>query len=507
MATAGEKQKVVVLGGGTAGWMAASALVARLGDSCSVHLVESEEIGIVGVGEATLPHLRYFVESLGLDEAEFMRETSATYKLGIEFRDFGRIGDSYLHPFGSFGTDLDGIHFHHFWRRLTAEGRDDDLFRYSMANVMSWRRRFQPPSADPSSLLSTYNYAYQFDATRFGPYLRSWATARGVERTEGRVVDVELDGESGDVRALRLDGGIRIEGDLFVDCSGFRSLLLGQTLGEAWEDWSHWLPCDRAVAVPCASPPGVIEPYTTATAMAGGWRWRIPLQHRIGNGYVYSSSHISDQAAQDAIVAALESEPLAEPRMLRFRAGRRRRSWVRNVVAVGLASGFLEPLESTSIYLVQGAVTQLIELFPTGRVDEADAAEFNRRTDVEYDRIRDFLILHYHATDRDDSSFWNHVRTMDVPDSLREKMEYWRRAGRVSKYTQGLFFEPSWIAVYLGQGIVPDGWDQRADRLDGAALESAMERLHGRIEDAVRGMPEHDFFLRRSGAAAGGTVQ
>jgi len=506
MAAAGEKQKVVVLGGGTAGWMAASALVARLGDSCSVHLVESEEIGIVGVGEATLPHLRFFVESLGLDEADFMRATNATYKLGIEFRDFGRIGDSYLHPFGSFGSDLDGIHFHHLWRRMVAEGRDQDLFRYSIANVMAWRRKFQPPSTDPSSFLSTYNYAYQFDATRFGPYLRAWATGRGVERTEGKVVDVELDGESGNVRSLLLDGGKRIEADLFVDCSGFRSLLLGQTLGEEWEDWSHWLPCDRAVAVPCASPPGVIEPYTTAAAMPGGWRWRIPLQHRVGNGYVYSSSHISDQAAQDAIVAALESEPLAEPRTLRFQAGRRRRSWVKNVIAVGLASGFLEPLESTSIYLVQGAVTQLIELFPTGPVDEADVDEFNRRTDVEYDRIRDFLILHYHATQRDDSSFWNHVRTMDVPDSLREKMDLWRRAGRVSKYTQGLFFEPSWIAVYLGQGIVPDGWDQRADPLDGAGLAAAMERLHGSIEEAVRGMPDHDSFLRRSGAAAGGTA-
>jgi tryptophan halogenase len=506
MAIAGDKQKVVVLGGGTAGWMAASALVARLPDACSVHLIESEEIGIVGVGEATLPHLRFFVESLGLDEAEFMRATSATYKLGIEFRDFGKIGDAYLHPFGSFGTDLNGIHFHHLWRRLAAEGREDDLFRYSIANVMSWRRKFAPPSTDARSLLSTYSYAYQFDATRFGPYLRTWATARGVERTEGRVVDVERDAGTGDIRALRLESGERIEGDLFVDCSGFRSLLLGQTLGEAWEDWSHWLPCDRAVAVPCASPPGVIEPYTRATAMTAGWRWRIPLQHRVGNGYVYSSHHISDQAAADAIVAALESEPLAEPRMLRFRAGRRRRSWVGNVVAVGLASGFLEPLESTSIYLVQGAVTQLIELFPTGRVEEADRAEYNRRTDFEYERIRDFLILHYHATTRDDSSFWNHVRTMDVPDSLREKMDLWRRAGRVSKYTQGLFFEPSWIAVYLGQGVVPEGWDQRADALDGAELAAAMERLHGRIEDAVRTMPDHDEFLRGSGAAPGGAT-
>jgi tryptophan halogenase len=502
MTVSGATQRVVVLGGGTAGWMTASALVSQLPKSCSVHLVESEEIGIVGVGEATLPHLRFFVESLGLDEAEFMRETSATYKLGIEFRDFGRIGDSYLHPFGSFGTELNGVHFHHFWRRMRAEGRDDDLFRYSLANVMAWRRKFRPPSTDASSFLSTYNYAYQFDATRFGPYLRHWATARGVSRTEGKVIDVEVDGETGDVRALRLENGDRIEGDLFVDCSGFRSLLLGHTLGEEWEDWSHWLPCDRAVAVPSASPSGAIEPLTRATAMTAGWRWRIPLQHRIGNGYVYSSSHISDQAAADAIVAALETGRLADPRLLRFRAGRRRRSWVKNVVAVGLASGFLEPLESTSIYLVQGAVTQLIELFPTGPVETGDRDEFNRRTDFEYDRIRDFLILHYHSTTRDDSTFWNHVRTMEVPDSLQEKIDLWRRAGRVSKYTQGLFFEPSWIAVYVGQGIVPDGWDQRADALEPEALAAAMDRLYGGIEDAARAMPDHCEFLRRSGAAA-----
>ncbi|HEY0413916.1 MAG TPA: tryptophan halogenase family protein [Allosphingosinicella sp.] len=499
----GRKQRVIVLGGGTAGWMTAAALVRLLPHAATVRVVESEEIGIVGVGEATLPHLRAFVQTLGLDEAEFMRATHATFKLGIDFKDFGRIGDSYLHPFGSFGTELNGVGFHHYWRRMRAEGREDDLFAYSLANVMAAHRRFTPPATDTASMLSTYSYAYQFDATLFGPYLRRYAEARGAARTEGKVTDVELDPQTGDVAALLMEDGERIEGDLFVDCSGFRGLLIAQTLGEQWEDWSHWLPCDRAVAMPCTPPPGPIEPYTRATAMKAGWRWRIPLQHRVGNGYVYASGHISDQEAADALVAAVEGEPMAEPRLLRFRAGRRRHSWVRNVVAMGLASGFLEPLESTSIYLVQGAITQLIELFPTGRVAEADRAEFNRMVDLEYDRIRDFLILHYHATTRDDSSFWNHVRTMDVPDSLREKMELWRHAGRVEKYTQGLFLEPSWIAVYVGQNIVPEAWDQRADAFEPAALGAAMDRLRGQVEQAVRAMPDHGEFIARRNAAIG----
>ncbi|MEA3032009.1 MAG: tryptophan 7-halogenase [Sphingomonadales bacterium] len=486
--------------------MTAAALVKLLPHACTVRVVESAEIGIVGVGEATLPHLRAFVQSLEMDEAEFMRATHATFKLGIEFRDFGKVGDSYMHPFGAFGTELEGVHFHHYWRRMLAEGRDDDLFAYSVANVMAWRHRFAPPSSDTSSLLSTYSYAYQFDATLFAPYLRAYAEARGAERTEGKVVDVALDGESGDVAALVLESGERVEADLFVDCSGFRALLIGQTLGAEWEDWSHWLPCDRACALPCSPPPGPIEPYTRATAMKAGWRWRIPLQHRVGNGYVYSSAHISDEEAADAIVAAVEGEPMAEPRVLRFRAGRRKQSWARNVVAVGLASGFLEPLESTSLYLVQGAITQLIDLFPTGPIAEADRAEFNRMVDLEYDRIRDFLILHYHATTRDDSSFWNHVRTMEVPDSLAEKMELWRHSGRVAKYTQGLFLEPSWVAVYVGQNIVPGQWDQRADAYDPAALGGAMDRLRGQIAQAVEAMPEHGDFIRRRNAEIGGAA-
>jgi tryptophan halogenase len=358
---------------------------------------------------------------------------------------------------------------------------------------MAERCKFEPQP--PGSPL--YSYAYQFDATLFAPYLRNYSIARGAQRTEGKVVDVDVDGQSGDVIALNLESGERIDGDLFVDCSGFRALLIGQKLNEEWEDWSRWLPCDRAVAMPCRPREAALEPYTRAHAMTAGWRWRIPLQHRVGNGYVYSSAHISDEDAALALLGAVEGEPMAEPRLLKFRAGRRKRSWSRNVVSIGLASGFLEPLESTSIYLVQGAIAQLIEMFPIGHVREADVAEFNRATDLEYDRIRDFLILHYHATTRDDSSFWNHVRTMDVPDSLNDKMELWRRSARVAKYSQGLFFEPSWVSVYLGQGIFPDGWDQRADIAPGGDLEAAVDRLRAQVSNRVAAMPDHRAFLER----------
>jgi tryptophan 7-halogenase len=497
------RQRVVIVGGGTAGWMAAAALIRQVPHACTVRLVESAEIGIVGVGEATLPHIRTFVEALGLDEGDFMRATHATFKLGIDFHDFGRIGTHYLHPFGDFGRRLNGVELLHYWRRMEAEGHPTDLFAYSIANVMAAAKRFEPPRTDADYFLSTFNYGYQFDATLFAPYLRSYAEARGVERTEGRVVEVEQHAETGDVTALRLASGDRIEGDLFVDCSGFFGLLIGKTLGAEWEDWSHWLPCDRAVAMPCTSPPGPIEPYTRATAMSAGWRWRIPLQHRVGNGYVYSSSFISDEAAAEALVAAVEGEPMADPRVLKFRAGRRSRSWVGNVVAVGLASGFLEPLESTSIYLSQGAIQQLVALFPTGPIRDADRAEFNRMVDIEYDRIRDFLILHYHATTRDDSAFWDHVRTMTVPDSLGEKIELFRRAGRVSKYTHGLFLEPSWIAVYVGQGVVPEGWDQRADAPPSSDVASTLDSLRAHLAGLVAAMPDQGAFIRQRQAEIG----
>ena len=484
-------RKVVVLGGGTAGWMTAAALVRHLGACAHVTLIESEEIGIVGVGEATLPHIRHFIEQLGIDEADFMAATNATYKLGIDFQDFGAIGDRYIHPFGTYGRAIGGVPFHHFWLRAHADAgsaRPDAIEPYSLAVQAARAGRFTHP--DPQAADYSYGYAYQFDATRFGPYLRDYAVARGVERIEGKVVVVERSA-AGDVAALRLADDRVVAGDLFVDCSGFRSLLLGDALHEPWEDWSPWLPCDRAAALPCESPPGEIEPYTRAVAMPAGWRWRIPLRNRVGNGYVFSSNHLSEDAACATILASVEGKPLADPRIVRFRAGRRARSWVRNVVGIGLASGFLEPLESTSIYLVQMAITRLVELFPLDRIDAGDRDEFNESVDMEYDRIRDFLILHYKATTRDDSPFWNHVRTMDVPDTLHEKLALWAEGARVAHYRHGLFLEPSWVAVCLGQRRIPSRYDPRADILSADRLATVLAQVRDDVAATVRGMPGH----------------
>ncbi|WP_268992446.1 tryptophan halogenase family protein [Sphingomonas sp. Leaf21] len=492
-----ERVRVVIVGGGTAGWMAGAALARLLPGQCSVRLIESEAIGVVGVGEATLPHIRAFNERLGIPEAEFMARTRATFKLGIEFRDWGRIGDSYIHPFGTFGRGTGAIDFHHYWTRLLREGHDlPPLDSLSYACALARDARFDHPLREGQTLASTYGYAYQFDALLFAPYLRGLAEEAGAVRTEGMVVDVERDGDTGLIRAVTLADGERVEGDLFIDCSGFRSLLLGQALEEPFEDWSKWLPTDRAVAMPCRTETAV-TPYTSAIAMPAGWRWRIPLQHRTGNGYVYASDFVSDADAARALEAAVEGEKLAEPRLLRFKAGRRRRSWVGNCVAIGLASGFLEPLESTSIYLVQQAITALVELFPDRQVAASDRDEFNRITDLEYDRIRDFLILHYHATTRDDSPFWNYVRTMPIPDSLAEKLDLWRRRARVVKYREGVFLDASWIAVYLGQGVVPGGWDPRADVASTSDLLRAVDGLRREIADEVAGRPDHRGFLER----------
>jgi tryptophan 7-halogenase len=494
-------KKVVILGGGTAGWMTAAALARHLSGVCDVQLIESEEIGIVGVGEATLPHIRAFVEGLGINGAEFMAATQATIKLGIEFRDFGALGTRYLHPFGDFGRKLNGVELMHYWRRMQHEGHHTDLFDYSIANIMATHKKFAPPVYDNDHFLGTYNYAYQFDATLFAPFLRQYAEKRGVKRTQGRMTHAEQHPQTGDITALILDNGEQIKGDIFIDCSGFAALLIGRALKSPWEDWSHWLPCDRAVAMPCASGDDEIEPYTRATAMSAGWRWRIPLQHRVGNGYVYSSAHISDNDAAKALVSAVEGNPQADPRFLSFKAGRRTQSWTKNVVSIGLASGFLEPLESTSIYLVQGAIQQLIELFPIGDINEADRTEYNRMVDIEYDRIRDFLILHYHATTRSDSDFWNDARTMKVPASLQEKLDLFRHSGRVQQYSHGLFLEPSWIAVMIGQGVTPKHWDQRADNAPTASIQGTLKSLREHLGQLVRAMPTHGAYLARRGAS------
>lgn len=483
--------RIVIAGGGTAGWMAAAGLSRLLGPvGIRIDLVESEQIGTVGVGEATLPHMRFFNRTLGIDESELMAFTNATFKLGIEFCDWARVGDRYIHPFGDYGPLEQDIPFHHIWRRLVDEGRAQRICDFSLPVRMSERGKFDFPATDPDNLLSTFSYAYQLDASLYAKFLRRYAEANGVVRTEGRIQSVERHGETGAISALSLESGQRLEGDLFIDCTGFRALLIGQEMCAAFDDWSHWLPCDRAIAVACKTA-GESVAYTRATARKAGWQWRIPLQHRTGNGHVYCSDFMGDDEAADILLGSLEAEAISDPNFLRFKAGMRPQQWAGNCVALGLASGFLEPLESTSIYLIQAGITALAELMPSGEIDPRDADEFNRVMQLEYDRIRDFLILHYHATERDDSPFWNHVRTMSIPESLQEKLDLFRARGVVQEYKDGLFLHPSWIAVYLGQRIVPDSYDPRADALSEEEIQ-AMLKLPAEIERKLNGCASHE---------------
>lgn len=482
-------ETVVIVGGGTAGWMTAAAITSALPPGrVSVRLIESEAIGIIGVGEATLPHLRQFNDNIGVDEAAFMRETRATFKLGIEFVNWARQGDRYLHPFGIFGPAGSEPGFHHFWRRAGAAA--GDIGDYSLPVVAARLGRFDFPDPDTSTLSGSYGYAYQFDSTLYAPFLRRHAEHRGAQRTEGRVVDALRDAESGDISAVVLEDGQHIEGDLFVDCSGFRGLLIEQSLAAGFEDWSHWLPCDRAVAAQSESSSS-LTPYTRATADTAGWRWRIPLQHRTGNGHVYCSEWLDEDKATAALIDGLDGPLLTTPKPLRFATGKRNRMWHHNCVAVGLSGGFLEPLESTSIYLIQAAITNLIELLPAHRDYAAERDEFNRILDLEFERVRDFLILHYHATERDDSPFWNYVRNMPIPESLAEKIALFRARGRVADYSRGLFLEPSWLAVYLGQRVIPEHWDQRADRVNEDALVAKLESVRAAVHRQAASMQEH----------------
>ena len=489
--------RVIIVGGGTAGWMAAAAFGSTLDPKrFRIRLIESEEIGTVGVGEATLPHIRYFNRRIGLDERELMAQTQATIKLGIEFVDWARIGDSYIHPFGAYGERIAGTAFHHSWLRLSRTGKAGPLDSYSLPIVAARQGCFALPSEDPTSIMSTYGYAFQFDASLYAKYLRGFAERRGVERIEGKIVDVRQRGEDGWIESVKLESGAVVEGDLFIDCSGFRGLLIEQTLKTGYEQWTHWLPCDRAVAVPSENV-GPITPYTRATAREAGWQWRIPLQHRTGNGYVYGSQFISDDEAATRLLSRLEGKALAQPRFLRFVTGRRRKSWNKNVVAVGLASGFLEPLESTSIYLIQIGITTLIDYLTDDTFDPRVVDAYNRWMEMEYDRVRDFLILHYHATERDDAPIWNYCRTMSIPDSLAYKMELFRHRGRVVTYKDGLFLEPSWLAVYFGQRIVPHAYDPLADAVEENELERRLAEMRRQIEMAVTQMPPHEVFLKK----------
>jgi tryptophan halogenase len=493
---------IVIVGGGTAGWMTAAAFASVLGEKkCRIRLIESSEIGIVGVGEATLPHIRFFNKRIGIDERELMAKTQATFKLGIEFVDWARIGDSYIHPFGAYGSRMAGVPFHNYWLRQQRAGDTAALEDYSLPIVASRMNKFALPSEDPSDVLSTFGYAFQFDASLYAAYLRGFAEQRGVRRTDGKIVDVNLRGTDGWIESVKLEDGSVVSGDLFIDCSGFRGLLIEQSLKTGYDEWTKWLPCDRAAAVPCENA-GPLTPYTRATAREAGWQWRIPLQHRTGNGYVYSSGFIGDDEVAAKLLSRLDGKALADPRFLRFTAGRRRKTWNRNCVAIGLSGGFLEPLESTSIYLIQIAITTLIDYLTdtnaaaSARYDPRTVDAFNRWIEMEYDRVRDFLILHYHATQRDDAPIWNYCRTMEIPDSLKHKMELFRHRARVVTYKDGLFLEPSWLAVYFGQRVIPQAYEPLADVVDGAALARKMQQVREQIQAAAVRMPAHEDFLR-----------
>jgi tryptophan halogenase len=497
-------RKIVIVGGGTAGWMAASLFSKMLPRHMDIRLVESEEIGTIGVGEATIPAIKYFNEALELDEDEFLRRTQGTFKLGIEFVDWARRGESYIHGFGKIGTDWAAMKTYQYWLKMRQAGQVSATFDdYSINTVAPREARFMRSRPDmPNSPLADIAYAFHFDASLYARYLRGFAEARGVRRSEGRIVETVLRSADGYIEAIVLASGERVDGDFFIDCSGIRGLLIEQALHAGYEDWSHWLPCDRALAIPCESVQPLL-PMTRSTAHAAGWQWRIPLQHRIGNGHVYSSRFISDDEAAQTLLANLDGKPLADPRPVKFLPGRRRLGWVKNCVAVGLSSGFLEPLESTSIHLIQTALVRLTKLFPHFGIDQAEVDQYNRVTQFEYERIRDFIILHYKATERADSPMWNYCRTMSIPDSLAHKIELFRANGRVFRENDELFAEESWLQVMLGQHIMPRGYDPMVDLRSPEEIAGYLDNIRTVIRRCVGVMPTHAEFIARNCAATG----
>jgi tryptophan halogenase len=482
-------KSLVILGGGTAGWMAAALFSRALGRRCAITLVESEAIGAVGVGEATIPPIRGFNQTLGLDEREFLRETKGAYKLGIEFHGWTRPGETYFHPFGVYGVAPDPGYFHQYWLKLTAQNRAGPLDDYSLCAQAARRGRFGQQSTDPRSPLSTFGSAFHFDAGLYARYLRAYAERLGVTRLEGKVKHVEQRGEDGFIQALLLEDDRRVEGDFFIDCSGFRGLLIEQTLKTGYEDWSRWLPCDRAVALPSARA-GDPNPFTKASAQTGGWIWNIPLQHRDGNGYVYSSSFIDDEEAERTLRANLGGETQAEANKLRFVTGRRKQAWNKNVLSLGLASGFIEPLESTSIHMIQAGLLKFLSSFPGKTWEPAQVNDYNDRIRLDFERIRDFIVLHYHANQRDEP-LWRSRREMELPDSLAERLALFRACGRLSQHPEEMFTATSWQAVLDGQGVRPRSYDPLVDLQDIDRVAAEFEQIRQEIRVAAEAMPRH----------------
>jgi tryptophan 7-halogenase len=490
-------QSIVIVGGGTAGWMTATALATALRGRYKIQLVESDEIGIVGVGEATIPMIQRFNKVAGIDEAEFMKATNGTFKLGVEFVNWGKRGDRYMHGFGRLGQDLWMVGFDQYWHKMHAQGKARDLAEYSITRAASNANKFMHPRTDlGNSPLADITYAYHFDASLYARHLRKLSESRGVQRIEGKITQVSQRAADGHVDAVVLESGQRVEGDLFIDCSGFRGLLIEQTLQTGFEDWTHWLPCDRAMAVPCESVPEW-TPYTRATAHQSGWQWRIPLQNRIGNGHVYCSQYMSDDEATAVLLANLDGTPLADPRQVRFKTGMRKKSWNKNVIAIGLSSGFLEPIESTSIHMIQNAVSMVLDYFPDQGFSEKDVDAFNALSRFHYERIRDFIILHYKLNQRDDSVFWQACANMEIPETLREKMDLYRTHGRIQRVNNELFTEVAWMQVFAGQNLHPQSYHPLVDVQDEAGIQDYLESVAHVVRECVNVMPDHAEYVRR----------
>lgn len=490
-------KKILIVGGGTAGWMTAALFSKLFKGLYEVTLIESEAIGIIGVGEATIPAIKKYNELLALDENEFMRKTQGSFKLGIQFVDWFDHGTSYIHGFGVIGRDLEWLRCHQYWLQAKARGKASDLANFSINTVAALENKFmraEPKMAE--SPLGHIAHAFHFDAALYAKYLRGRAEAAGVRRREGKVAEVTLRPDDGFVQSVAMEDGEVIEADLFIDCSGFRGLITEQALKTGYETWTKWLPCDRAMAVPCARVEP-FTPYTRATARPAGWQWRIPLQHRTGNGHVYSSQYMDDDEAERILLSNLDGEQLAEPNRIRFVTGKRNKIWNKNCVALGLASGFLEPLESTSIHLIQSSIIRLVRLLPDAGFDEATVAEFNRQTDFEYERVRDFIILHYKATRRDDTPFWRYCRDMDVPDTLQRKMDLWRANGRIFREDEELFAEESWIQVFLGQGEIPRAYDPLVDIKTDEEIDEFLGNVETVIGKCAALMPSHAAYVAK----------
>jgi tryptophan halogenase len=491
---------VIIVGGGTAGWMAATALITTLGHQLRIRVIESDEIGIVGVGEATIPAIRLFNGLAEIDENEFVRATQATFKLGIEFQNWGQPGESYMHAFGQIGQSLGVLEFYQYWLRARRQGLGGPLWDYSFNAIAASAGKFARIPRIPNTALEGLTYAFHFDAGLYARFLRGISEARGVQRTEGKVVSIQQRPEDGFIRSVTLEDGRSIEGDLFIDCSGFRGLLIERTLQAGYEDWSHWLPCDRAVAVPSENP-NRLRPYTQAIAQSAGWQWRIPLQHRTGNGHVFCSEFMSEDEATAILLANIEGAPLAEPRTLRFTTGMRRKFWNKNVVALGLSSGFLEPLESTSIHLIQNGIAKLLSLFPDKGFEPSAIAEYNRRITFDYERIRDFIILHYFANQRTDSPFWARCRETDLPETLKTKLDLFRSTGRIFREHEELFVEIGWFQVLTGQNVVPGTYHPLADAITDVDLETFLADLKTIVTATAASLPTHEAFIAAQCAA------